>query len=432
MTKDNSTTKTQQTVLTDGRAGDMHVLLSAYEAAMSSMLDGDAGGEIEARVRRVLVSREDLARLLGGEDGKGRTISADELARLANLDEKLKGQARSIVLALKRQKLDGWRDSLGAPPSAWWWSLQDRVAERRLGSTLITYLLWLLIAVSLSFILEILRRFLNADTDLPSTIIQGLLALLATGTVVRGVKQFVDNASEKNAGRPFNLSRRTLAVAAVALMALAALMEWARPHAAHIYNDQGAELYEKKQLTDAAQKYRRAISLEPAYALAHYNMGNVYEDVLDYDKAMAEYESAIMADQSFYRPYNNLARLYIIHRDQPLKALELVDKALLLKVDPKDDASEIRYRLYKNRGWANLGLKNYQQAKADLERALEVTPNGADANCLMAQVLDAQKDQAAAGQWTLCKALAEQQPESTEVDWAGRALEQTMKGRQKK
>jgi len=207
------------------------------------------------------------------------------------------------------------------------------------------------------------------------------------------------------------------------LVIVAAVMEWSRPRVAVIYNDQGAELYKQKQLTKAIEKYTRAISLNPSYAQAHYNMGNAYEDVLNYDKAMSEYELAIMADQDFYRPYNNIARLYILYRNEPLKALRLIDKALPLNIDPEDDATSVRYRLYKNRGWANLLLKNYKQAKIDLDQALNLVANGADAHCLMAQVLDAQTDASAVGEWTLCSVLAEQQKDQTEANWSGLARE---------
>jgi tetratricopeptide (TPR) repeat protein len=361
------------------------------------------------------------------------TSPTTELKRLADLDEQLKARAKAITLAVGRRRLNDWREALCAPPAAWWWSLHERVPdERPISATIIDYLLWILIAVLFSFILEILRRFLRGGTDLPSTVVQGLLALLATGTVVQGVKQFVVGSSTKPDRLKGYFTRRVLISAVAALVALSLLMEWARPKVAGIYNNQGAELYEKRQLTYAIQKYQRAISLEPAFAQAHFNMGNAYEDVLDYEKAIGEYELSIMSDHAFYRPYNNLARLYILHRGQPLKALQMVDAALALPVDPQDDEKAVKYRLYKNRGWANLGLKNYQQARVDLERALEFVSNGADARCLMAQVLDAQKDAAADGEWVLCKTLADQQPGEAEANWSGLALERMKTGRPNK
>ena len=389
------------------------------------------GDDFEVRLRRVLIARDDVALAIAAENKLNQSLSVDELKQLTDLDRRLKAQAKPITLAVGRSKLQDWREALGAQQDVWWWSLPDRVPEKRsIPRTLLNYILWILIAIALSFILEIVRRFLNAGTDLPSTILQGLLALLATGTLVQGAKQFIDRAFASGDGRKPYLNQRILIAAVIMLVAIALFMEWARPKVARIYNDEGAELYEKKLLTAALQRYQRAISLEPAYAQAHFNMGNSYEDVLNYDKAISEYELAIMADQDFYRPYNNLARLYILQRNDPLKALQLVDTALKLKIDPQDDEKDVKYRLYKNRGWANLSLKNYQQAKVDLEHALEFVSNGPDANCLLAQVLTAQKDTAADGYWALCKALGEQQPNNVEANWAGMALERSKTGRQ--
>jgi tetratricopeptide (TPR) repeat protein len=397
----------------------------AYDEALKTALDNlhVSDKDLESHVRDTLIARDSVAQSQVDADQRQKIINSDDLKKLAELDRQLKADAKKIVSAIGRPKLKDWREAIGAQQAAWWWSLDDRVpSERSTPTIVLNYVLWIMIAIALSFILEIVRRFLNGSTDLASTVLQGLLALLATGTVVQGARQLIAQSSLK-AGQSGYLTQRTLTVAVVILVGVAALMEWGRPKVAVIYNDKGVELYEQKQLTKAIEKYQRAISLDPSYAQAHFNMGNAYEDVLNYDKAISEYELAIMADQDFYRPYNNIARLYIIYRNEPLKALPLLDKALTLHIDPQDDPTAIKYRLYKNRGWANLLLKNYKQAKVDLNQALSLVANGADAHCLLAQVLDGQKDASALGEWTLCKILADQQKEEPEPNWSGLARE---------
>jgi tetratricopeptide (TPR) repeat protein len=422
--KENNVAQTRLLGQDSNGVGSIQEQLIAYGDALNSLSNtAPSGSDFENHVRQVLVAREAVARTLRGAEEHYRVVTADELKKLHELDQQLKASALIITTAVGPSKLGSWRESLGIPPIAWWWSLSDLVPqEKSILATVFKYLLWILIAISLSFILEIVKRFLSGGTDLPSTVLQGLLAFLATGTVVQGARQFIEKASTKGERKSF-LSQRALIGTVITLTAVALLMEWARPKVAVIYNDKGVDLYEKKQLSSAIEKYQRAISLEPKYAQAHFNMGNAYEDVLNYDKAIVEYESAIMADQEYYRPYNNIARLYIVYRNEPLKALRLIDTALTLSIDPEDDATQVKYRLYKNRGWANLTLKNYRQAKADLEQALGFVSNGADAHCLLAQVLEEQKDQSSAVQWALCKTLADQQKGDVEVHWSGLAVE---------
>jgi tetratricopeptide (TPR) repeat protein len=140
---------------------------------------------------------------------------------------------------------------------------------------------------------------------------------------------------------------------------------------------------------------------------------------------MAEYKSAILADQEFYSPYHNLARLYIVQRNDNAGALRLLDKALGLKVEGTQEVQNlVRYAMYKNHGWANLGLKNYSAARDDLEQALRLNGEGAEAYCLLAQVSEAQKDKGGAAEsWRVCGELGAERVGEIEPHWVGLAKE---------
>jgi tetratricopeptide (TPR) repeat protein len=394
----------------------MHEQVIAYCDALEATEkdDGSSGEVFESCIRRTLTARHAVAQGLAIEGEWAQPIDAEDLKNLAEADQRLKKMAPVIVNSIGHPKLAAWREAIGAPTTAWWWWPENQIPGPSLRLKIIKVLLGLLIAIAFSFILEIVRRFLSVGTDLPTVVLQGLLALVATGTIWQGARLFIEKAT---------IPMRKLVVVVIILVALAFVFDRLRPRVARMYNDRGVELYESNHSLSAVEKYQRAISLEPAYAQAHFNLGNAYEDVLSYDKAIVAYEAAIAADRNFYRPYNNLARLYLVYRTEPLKALALIDTALALTIDPEDDPIQVKYRMYKNRGWANLVLKNYKQAKNDLEEALELVSDGADAHCLMAQVLEAQQDSSSAARWVLCKTLADQQAGQVEVMWSGLALE---------
>ena len=83
----------------------------------------------------------------------------------------------------------------------------------------------------------------------------------------------------------------------------------------------------------------------------------------------------------------------------------------------------MRYSLYKNRGWANVGLHFFGQAESDLRRALALERQRGAAHCLLALTLEAQgKRSAAMGEWEPCAAYAPGDRD-VEPDWRNLAQE---------
>src|SRR5262249_15787512 len=200
------------------------------------------------------------------------------------------------------------------------------------------------------------------------------------------------------------------------------------PAIARIYNNERAIKYQQSgDLPAAIKSYERAISLNPDFAVAHYNLATAYEDVLEFDKAQAEYQAALRSDPKFYFGYNNLARSYLLHRKDYSSALNILNTGLELK--PQEP--RVRYAFYKNRGWANFGLGFYDVAAEDLREALNLREDGAAAHCLLAQVLEGQKkDEAAMAEWEKCVAYAPGEAD-VEGSWRSLALERLKQGRKK-
>jgi tetratricopeptide (TPR) repeat protein len=107
-----------------------------------------------------------------------------------------------------------------------------------------------------------------------------------------------------------------------------------------------------------------------------------------------------------------LARIYILKKDYS-PAVSLLLKAL----DNNKQQSltpQTKHAIFKNLGWARLKQKNYPDAQAKLEDAINLESNTrfknfeiADSHCLLAQVLDAQGDETEAlREWKICNEKA--------------------------
>ncbi len=218
------------------------------------------------------------------------------------------------------------------------------------------------------------------------------------------------------------LRNRWTAPVALLVLALAIGSVKALPAIARFYNNRGVQLQRRGQIQEAMSSYERAVNLDSAYAAAHYNLADAYEEISVYDKAVDQYQRAIEADPTFYEAYNNLARLYIQRRKDYEAALSLLDRALSFK--PQEPS--VQYSLHKNYGWANFELRHWGQAENDLRLAVRLDPNRGAAHCLLAKILDAQgRATDAFHEWEACTAYSSQ-PE-VEPEWRVEAQEQLSK-----
>ena len=57
---------------------------------------------------------------------------------------------------------------------------------------------------------------------------------------------------------------------------------------------------------DAIKELKKAIKLDPAFAIAHNNLGTVYFGMAKYDDAITEFDQALQLDPDFLEAKNNL------------------------------------------------------------------------------------------------------------------------------
>lgn len=293
--------------------------------------------------------------------------------------------------------------------------------------------IWIILAgffltISVSFTTEITRRFLSGGADFLSTfstLSQAILTLLAGSTFTQVGRDWLIRVF-RSVGIERQFRDRWIAGLAFIVLSIVLTLRFSLPAIAIFYNNWGYRLQDQGLLASALANYQRAISLNPDYAEAHYNLARIYEEVLEYDKALGEYQLAIRSDDKFYFPYNNLARLFIVLRNDYAGALKLIEHTFDKSKEP-----QVQYSLYKNRGWAHFGLKNFTQAENDLRQALQLRNNGAAAHCLLAQVLEVQeKQKEAMDEWENCVRYVPGEPDKSGIEWVwfGLAKERLVKG----
>ena len=397
----------------------------------------DKGRCRESEVFRALIARDDVAAAMTSN----QPVKDATLSRIIKLDRKLKRNATTVYRALGRFTFEDWRDTVNPPDHAWWWSLDEYAANKSFLNThwkKISYPTWIITIVSLSFIIDFVRRYFGNAPDIYSTVVQGLLALTIGTIIYQGAKQFIEskaNLATRQKDRVEPKQRwvyATFVFLAVFLGLIAITLLSSLPTITQHYSDKCRDQYYAGLLTKAVKTCECAARLDPDDAVSHYNLGSVYESLFDYDRAISEYQNAIFADNKFYAPYINLARLYLLRRNDSSNALNLLYKALPLtsEIDQENQAG-VLYTIYRNVGWANFNLKYYKQAEESLRRAIGYQ-DGAEAHCLLAQVLEAQNNPSdAMSEWKACIDKSGKQEDEVELNWLSLARERLRQGEKK-
>jgi tetratricopeptide (TPR) repeat protein len=376
-------------------------MLTAYQTALDAL--AQPADDHAALVMAALLARDRLAGVLAQSQP-----TTSDLSTLTALDRRLQANAVQIDARVGASTLAAWRNAVQPPATAWWWRLDERAAEASRPSALWTVIAGFFLAVSISLTAEIARRFLAVGPDLVgvfSTLVQGFLTLLAGRSLTdAGLRRLEKTLAAINVHRRYAPIANVLLAMLVMLLVVA--LRLSLPALARYYSEEGARLQQQNQLSAAILRYQRATSLSPTFALAHYNLGTAYELSLAFDPAIVSYQAALRSDSQMIPAYNNLARVYLF-QDRFSNALVLLNIGLDLDqaMISAPDRTVVRYSLYKNRAWANLGLKYINQAQSDAASALDLRPDGAAAHCLMAQVLEARNDmQSALTYWENCLA----------------------------
>ena len=382
---------------------DLYSAISQYQEFLIQLEQSFTAPQTQ-EVFQVLRARD----LVQDNLNKGEPPPNSLLLRLIELDQRLQKQ-KSKIAGLK--EYSNWRKSLNPPDSDWWWYFPPNQLKTRL-DWLWNGLSLVFLTISVSLIVDAIPRFLSGGLNIASVvavITPSLVALLTSGALTpigREARHYLFQKLDQS-----SWSLVSLLLSFVLALSLIVFHQFFFDDFAVYFHNQGLDFYEQGQLEQALSNYQKAIALDPSYAKAHYSLGIVYEDLQEFDRAVKEYQLAVKQDNSLIRlqAYNNWGHLLILNRKYTQAIAPLIEGRNALdeaQVNTSEEFQKVKYALLKNLGWAQLELKNYSEAKSLLQEAIAPDSTKAPAYCLLAQVLEAQKEEAL-NTWNDCLAYVD-------------------------
>jgi tetratricopeptide (TPR) repeat protein len=342
------------------------------------------------------------------------------LNEVIQLDTCFRANAIRLTAAINKNshgELARWRESAKPNAEAWWWrleSIESPAHKQRLDWFWKTLRLgtW---AANISLLVNIVTRFGGAGgvgfLDPLPVIVPAIGALLSASNKIPTFEAILKRL---NVPKPYLETTKFAVTGTIFLVlvggshAIPLLSEWA--------NSSGLDKFNAGDISNAEKDFKRSLSLNGNNIDAHYNLGNLYEVLLDTENAKKQYQIAIV--HKLPKAYNNLGRLYIKEKKYPEAASLLVTGLEEAKPEKNNSRPATKYSLYKNLGWARLEQKRYAQAKEALQQAIDIAGNPTNkesvhnpgaAHCLLAQTLEQLKQSKAATiEWQQCSQLPPQ------------------------
>lgn len=400
--------------------------LSDYESVLSSWQNSetrDCGQAVN-----LLTTRDKVQKALATEN----PVTASLLERLVALDSQLQENAALISQTLD---LAAYRNSLSVTPNEWWWNLDSTVESD--SSDKFAWLwkgtrfgVW---TMNLGLLGTLATRFFSGASGLVEILtiaLPSILVLLQANNELTSSGQEGFNRLFNRLKIPPHLYEQAKFIPTASLFGFLLIIWFLQPQFSQNINREGRRAEEKGQLTNAEQNYLKAIALDSNNLDATYNLGNLYEELQNFDNALKYY--IIAAKGGVPDAYNNLARLYILQNKYSEAVLLLKDGLALIEqkeqkeqqANVSNDLNAVKYSMFKNLGWAKFKQANYQEAQGFLETAIGIASvpeiqsyilNPGAANCLLAQVLEAQKSSGAVEQWRKCYDLVNKRLGASDV-----------------
>ena len=159
------------------------------------------------------------------------------------------------------------------------------------------------------------------------------------------------------------------------------------PNSVILYNIAGACNAGLMQFDAAINNYKKALKINPYYADAYSNMGNVLKDKGDLEAAIQSYKQALKIKPDYAQAYNNMGNALKDKGDLEA-AIQSYKQALKIKPDYAQAYSNMGIAL-KGKGDLNAAISSYKQA-------LKIKPDYAQAYNNMGSALNDKGDLEAA------------------------------------
>ncbi|MDY6940591.1 MAG: serine/threonine-protein kinase [Cyanobacteriota bacterium] len=164
------------------------------------------------------------------------------------------------------------------------------------------------------------------------------------------------------------------------------------PQSSKIHNNLGFVCQKQNDRDCAEAAYETALELEEN-PVTLYNLGGLYDDSGDFDRAAANYEKAIAFNRSVsVNATSDLARLHVLQGETD-RAIELSLQGLD-EVEQYEGKENVTSALHKNLGWAYWVQGENREAAERLQEAISLNENRTDAYCLLAMVRETQGEEA--------------------------------------
>ncbi|MCX6778017.1 MAG: tetratricopeptide repeat protein [Candidatus Micrarchaeota archaeon] len=159
--------------------------------------------------------------------------------------------------------------------------------------------------------------------------------------------------------------------------------EESSPTDSRTYYHRGNDYYEKNDFDKAIENYNMAIVLNPNFAEAYFNRGLCYYNKKNYDRAIKDYDKSAELDPRNPIIYNNRGDAY--YRKQDFEhAIADYDKALSL--------NDKYLKAFYNRGLAYACQQDYERAVEDFNKVIELNPEFSEAYHIRGLAFDYMQD----------------------------------------
>ena len=153
------------------------------------------------------------------------------------------------------------------------------------------------------------------------------------------------------------------------------------PKSVTLFNILGAAHAGLGQHTDAITSYKKAITIEPNYLDAYYNLGFALREQGNLEKAVENFNKVISLNPNYVDAYNNMA-VTLEKQGKLEEALNAYKKAIAIKPDYADAHYNMATTLEKQ--------GKLEDAVISYNKAISIKPDYADAYFNMASTLEAQ------------------------------------------
>jgi tetratricopeptide (TPR) repeat protein len=186
------------------------------------------------------------------------------------------------------------------------------------------------------------------------------------GEVVGVVTMLIKEAQNLNFAMPVKLIKDKIRSKSVTAISESRLEDYEKT--ADYWSNLGVHHYQSAMYREAIEAYKRAIMVDPDYAIAHNSLGCVYGALGMYREEIEAYKQAIMIDPDYAKPHYNLGFAYGalgMYREE----IEAYKQAIMIDPD--------YVMAHNNLGFAYRALGMHKDAIEAYKQAIMIDPDEA-------------------------------------------------------